>query len=146
MLWNIVLADKLPAAFQAETFWNDIPSFLMYAENISRIAVFMLTLLMPLHIETFTQKKGLMIYTGGILVYFTSWLALIYFPDSGWSKHVIGFMAPAYTPVLWLMGIGMIGNLFYFKMPYRPWLFFATSCFFLMFHNWHALTIYCRTH
>jgi hypothetical protein len=59
---------------------------------------------------------------------------------------MLGFMAPAYTPLLWLSGIGLIGNAFYFNLPYRRCLFIFTSLVFLSFHNFHTLTIYFRTH
>lgn len=146
MIWNIVLTEELPPDFQPEIFWKDIPEFLTYGENISRTVVFMLSLLMPLSILTITQKKGLFMYIGGAILYFASWLALIYFPNSRWSNNIIGFMAPAFTPLLWLIGIGLIGNSFYFKLPYRRWFFISISILFLVFHNFHALTIYYRTH
>jgi len=94
MIWNIVLTNKLPKDFQSEIFWKDIPTFLTYGENILRTMVFMLTLLMPLSISTIAQKKGLFLYVGGTMLYFVSWFALIYFPHSGWSTNIFGFMAP----------------------------------------------------
>ena len=72
MLWNLFLTKKLPKAFQSEIFWDDIPSFLTYGENISRIIVFNLTFLMPLSILTSTQKKGLFLYLSGSILYFAS--------------------------------------------------------------------------
>lgn len=146
MVWDSLLTDKLPKDFQSAIFWKDIPAFLTYGENISRAMVFMLTLLMPLSISTITQKKGLFFYVGGTMLYFVSWLTLIYFPHSGWSNNIFGFMAPAYTPLLWLIGIGLIGNSFYFNLPYRRCFFIFISIVFLMFHNFHAITIYFRTH
>ncbi len=146
MVWNIVLANKLPQEFQPEIFWKDIPVFLVYGENISRVVVFTLTLLMPLSISTNTSKKGLLLYAGGTFIYFVSWLVLIYLPDSSWSNNIFGFMAPAYTPLIWLTGIGLIGNSFYFNLPFRRWVFVLTSIVFLIFHNFHTMTIYFRTH
>jgi hypothetical protein len=146
MVWNILLTKKLPKEFQAEIFWKDLPVFLAYGENISRIVVFILTLLMPLYISTSTSKKGLILYVVGTILYFASWLILIYLPDIKWSNSVLGFMAPAYTPILWLTGIGLIGNSFYFNLPFRRWIFISTSLIFLSFHNFHAFTIYLRTH
>ena len=146
MLWNVVLTNKLPKDFQPEIFWKNIPAYLTYGENISRTIVFLLTLLMPLSISTKTQKTGLFLYVCGTLLYFASWLALIYFPDTRWSKSIFGFIAPAYTPLMWLMGIGLIGNSFYFNLPYRRWFFILTSFLFLIFHNYHAITVYFRTH
>lgn len=146
MVWNIVLTRKLPQDFQPAIFWKDIPAFLTYGENISRTMVFILTLLMPLRISTLTQKRGLFLYVGGTLLYFASWVVLIIFPNSAWSNSIIGFTAPAYTPLFWLIGIGLIGNSFYFNLPYRHWFFISISFIFLLFHNFHAITIYLRTH
>lgn len=146
MLWNVLLTNKLPKSFQPEIFWKDIPAFLTYGENISRAVVFMLTLLMPLYISTDSQKRGLFLYVGGTLLYFLSWVVLIEFPNSELSMSIIGFTAPAYTPIIWLIGIGLIGNTFYFNLPFRRWLFISTSIIFLIFHNFHAITIYYRTH
>jgi len=146
MVWNMVLTPKLPQDFQTEIFWTDIPDFLFYGENISRAVVFMLTLLMPLYISTQRQKRGLFLYLSGTILYFISWVVLIKFPNSVWSNSVIGFTAPAYTPLLWLIGIGLIGNSFYFNLPFRRWFFISTSIIFLIFHNFHAVLIYYRTH
>ncbi len=146
MIWNMVLTNQLPKYFQPEIFWKDIPTLLTYGENISRAMVFMLTFLMPLRISTPTQKRGLYIYLGGVLLYFASWLVLILFPDSEWSNSSMGFTAPSYTPLFWLIGIGLIGDSFYFNWPFRRWFFISISILFLLFHNFHAFTIYQRTH
>lgn len=144
MIWNIVLTNKLPQEYQSEIFWKDIPAWLKYAENISRTLIFILTLLMPLNISTLKQKRGFILYLGGTILYFVSWLILICFPDSRWSSNIFGFMAPAYTPLLWLTGIGFIGNSFYFNLPYRRWFYILTVIIFLIFHNFHTMTIYFR--
>lgn len=59
LLWDYIFTDRLPKAFQPEIFWNNIPSFLTYGENISRIFMFIFISLMPLKISTSTQKKDL---------------------------------------------------------------------------------------
>jgi hypothetical protein len=145
LLWNIVLADKLPKAYEPEIFWDNIPLLVTYGENIARLLMFLFVILMPLNISTNTQKKGFMLYVVGTLVYFTSWLVLIYFPTSMWSTSVFGFLAPAYTPLFWLIGIGLIGDSLYFNLPFRKWIFFILVIVFLLFHNWHAFLIYMRT-
>lgn len=146
MIWNIIFTSKLPQYYQPEIFWKDIPAWLKYSENISRILIFILTLLMPLNISTLTQKRGLILYIGGTLIYFASWLVLIYFPNSSWSNNILGFMAPAYTPLLWLTGIGFVGNSFCFNLPYKRWFFILIVIIFLILHNFHTMTIYFRTH
>ncbi len=146
MLWNIVLAGKLPQVFQPEIFWKDIPPFLMYGESISRIAVFAVAYFIPLNFPASFKRKGFYVYLLGLLLYFVSWILLIYLPDSNWSTSLLGFMAPAYTPLLWLVGIGLIGESFYFNLPYKRWIFILLSIVFLAFHNLHAITIYWRVY
>lgn len=142
LVWNLLLTHKLPVEFQSEEFWSKIPPFLAYGENISRIMVFMLALLMPLNFSTPRQRMGILLYSGGTILYFISWLILIYYPESNWSKSVWGFMAPAYTPWVWLTGIEFIGNSFYFNLPYRRWIFFTCSLVFLIFHTLHTARVY----
>lgn len=145
LVWNIVLAKQLPEPFQPYVYGDNIPSFLAYGESVSRIVMLSITCLMPIHITTSTQKRGILLYTLGMVLYFLSWLALIYFPGSSWSKSVIGFMSPALTPFLWLAGISLIGNTFYCNLSYRRWFFVVPSIVFLVFHNLHAYMIYVRT-
>ena len=142
MLWNVLLASKLPPYFQPAIFNNNIPALIVAAENISRALVFLMTLLMPLSPVTQQQKTGLLLYVAGVLIYFSSWLALIYFPHSNWSTSVFGFLAPAYTPLLWLTGIALTGSRFYFNITYRRWYFMAACIIFLLFHNVHTFLVF----
>ncbi len=146
LVWNFIFTNKLPKAFQPEVFWNNIPPFITYGENISRMIIFVFISLMPLRISSMTQKKGVTMYVAGILVYFLSWVILIYFPNSKWSENMLGFLAPAYTPLFWLIGIESIGGSLYFNIPYRSWLYFLVVMVFLIFHNWHTYLIYGRTY
>lgn len=142
LIWNIGFTTKLPEVFQQETGWQNSAFLLTVGETISRSIVFVLTLLMPLRISTRRQKTGLVLYLGGVALYFISWLALIYFPDGAWSTSLAGFSGPAYTPFLWLMGIGLIGNSFYFNLPFKRSYFFSASIVFLLFHNVRTVLIY----
>jgi len=144
MAWNVIFANKLPRAYLAEIFEKDIPPLITNGENIFRLLVFILPLLMPLRIETQTQKLGLWFYLTGTAIYFISWLAQMYFLQSAWSLSAWGFLAPAYTPIIWLVGIGLIGSELYFSSPYRSWMYIALSSIFIAFHLSHALTVYAR--
>jgi len=144
MAWNLIFASKLPWVYSEEVFSKDITSFITNGENIFRLIVFILPVLMPLRIEMQSQKFGLWLYIAGTAIYFVSWLAQIYFPQSAWSLSAWGFLAPAYTPLIWLVGIGLIGSAFYFSSPYRSWMYIITSVVFLGFHLSHALTVYLR--
>ena len=145
LLWDYIFTDKLPKAFQPEIFWKNIPSFIIYGENISRLIMFVFISFMPLKITTSYQMNGLLLYIVGTLLYFASWIVLMYFPDSIWSKSELGLLAPAYTPLFWLVGIGFIGDSLFFKIPFKKWLYFLIVIIFLIFHNWHAYLIYFRT-
>ncbi len=146
LLWNIILANKLPKSSLPPILLNDITSFITYGESISRIFMFIFIFFMPLQLVTTSQKKGFAIYCAGTMIYFASWLVLIYFPNSMWSKSAFGLVAPAYTPLFWLIGIGLIGNSLYFNIPYRRWLYFLVVIVFLIFHNWHTYLIYFRSY
>jgi hypothetical protein len=145
MAWNLIFTSKLPLAYSAGIFSKNIPSIIAYGENIFRLPVFLLPLLMPLRIEAQNQKIGLWIYIAGTAIYFLSWLAQIYFPRSAWSLSAFGFLAPAYTPLIWLIGIGLMGGAFRFSIiPFRPWIYMAISIIFVGFHLSHAMTVYLR--
>lgn len=144
MAWNAVFTRKLPKLYSPEIFEKDIPAFIINGENVFRLLVFILPLLMPLRIETASQKLGVWIYITGTAIYFSSWLIEIYFPQSAWSLSPFGFLAPAYTPLIWMVGISLIGDTLYFSSPYRSWMYVALAIIFLSFHLSHAMTVYLR--
>jgi len=144
MAWNVIFTSKLPQAYSREIFWNDIPGIISTGESFFRLLIFILPVLMPLRIETQSQKLGLWLYIIGTAIYFLSWLAQMYFPQSAWSLGAFGFFAPAYTPLIWLVGIGLIGSTFYFSSPYRSWMYISTAIIFICFHLSHALIVYLR--
>lgn len=144
MAWNLIFTDKLPQSYSQEIFWKDIPPIIATGENLFRLLIFILPVLMPLRIETQSQKFGLWLYITGTAIYFFSWLMQMYLPQSAWSLSVFGFLAPAYTPLIWLIGIGLIGSTLYFTTAYRSWMYIVTSIFFISFHLSHAITVYMR--
>lgn len=144
MVWDLVLTPELPKAYQAATFWKNIPACIVIGENLARTLFFILALLMPLHVATPIQKKGMFLYVSGLLLYFASWLPLLIYPASAWSNSASGFCAPAYTPLLWLWGIALMGDSFYFGLYFRRWFFMLILIIFIVFHNLHTYIVYCR--
>jgi hypothetical protein len=144
MAWNTLLSSKLPRAYSTEVFDKCIPTFITYGENGFRLVVFILPLLMPLRIETQSQRLGLWLYITGTVIYCIAWLAQIYFPQSAWSLSAFGFLAPAYTPLILLTGISLIGSTLYFSSPYKSWMYIVVSVIFIGFHLSHAMTVYSR--
>ncbi len=144
MLWDALFTSRLPEAFQPGVFWRDIPTWLKYAENTTRTMVFALALLMPLPQKKLHQKTGFKLYLVGLALYFVAWIPQIDYPQSPWSQSVWGFMAPAYTPILWLAGIALIADSFYFKLPYRWYYYLSLSAIFVALHCWHAWVVWGR--
>jgi hypothetical protein len=145
-VWNIVFIGFLPPALGTNEFWRDIPPFVAFGENSLRFAIFVLPFLMPLEVTTVEQRKGLMLFVLGTVLYFLSWVALMLFPQSGWSESWLGFLAPSYTPIIWLFGLGLIGRRLYWNFPYRWWIYEALVCGFTGFHIVHTSIVYARNH
>lgn len=145
-LWNIVLTAQLPPAFSRAEFWREVPPSLAVAENSLRVAVFALPFFMPLELAAPASGRALRVYGVGTLVYFASWLALIWFPSSSWSTSAWGFAAPAYTPFVWLLGIALLGRRLFWGAFYRWWMYLALAMAFLAAHVSHAVLVYGRTH
>lgn len=144
ILWNVALAHRLPPSFQPAVFWADIPAALALAENALRVLVFALPFAMPLQLTTPASRRALLVFMGGTLVYFASWLALILFPTSPWSTSALGFTAPAWTPVLWLSGIALLGRELYWGSFFRWWMYQALALAFLTAHIAHTALVYAR--
>jgi hypothetical protein len=142
---NVLLIHRLPRAYQMDNFWRGIPPAVGVPENVLRGVVMFLPLLMPLRISNTRHRLGMALYLAGLLVYLASWAVLIVFPQSAWSTSAIGFAAPAYTPVLWLVGIGLLGDrLLVPRVNIHPWFYCGLSILFLLFHNIHTLLVYSR--
>lgn len=143
-IWNIIFIKRLPNAFSRKIFWKDIPSIIGWTENGLRVLVFALPLFMSISFETEQQKIGLWIYLLGMSVYFATWIMQIYFNDSRWSKSMAGFMAPAYTTLVWFVGIGLIGQSSFVKIPYFSAIYFSAVTFFVIVHTIHAYIVFKR--
>lgn len=143
LLLNL-FTSKLPPAYAMSNFWANIPSFIAIPENTLRYLVCFLPFLMPLSVETKGQKIGVLLYILGVLAYFLGWGAEILFPLSAWSTSWTGFLAPAYTALFWLLGIGLICKRFFFKSPYRSWMYLLAVLIFIAFHVTHTAIVFSR--
>lgn len=145
--FSLILMNRLPAALTPALFNKGIPDVLLNGENIGRIFLFGLPSFFSIGISTKTQKRGLAFYLAGAAIYYLSYLAQIFFPDSAWSTSMAGFVATAYTNLFWIIGLGLLGEKFYFteRLRYRPVFYLAPACIFLIFHITHAVMVYQRT-
>jgi hypothetical protein len=145
LIWNFIFYKKLPELFQNEK-WDSIRKPVIITENIIRFCVFIFPLFIKLEVRTELQFSGLVIYEIGLLVYFGSWLLQIFFQNTRWSKSLIGFMAPAFTSIIWLAGIGLIGRSLTFALIYDYRYFLLLSFMFVIIHSMHAYLVYKKYH
>ncbi len=142
---NVLFTDRLPPAWHMGVFWKDIPWYVGVPENVLRSVVLLLAVMMPLRFSGVRVRRGLAVYVAGVLAYLASWAALIFSPASTWSTSALGFAAPAWTPGLWLAGVGLIGDgLFVSWIPFRSWMYWVLSALFVCFHSAHALMVHAR--
>jgi len=142
LVWNILFASRLPKAFSAEMFSKGVPRAVAVPENVLRALVFVVPCFMPLSVTSSRQRIGLVVYAAGMLAYFAAWILLMVCPQSRWSTGWAGFVAPAYTPLVWLLGIGLISESLYFAVPYQWWYFAVGAAAFVFFHVWHTGLVY----
>ena len=146
LAWNVVCTRYLPAPLASSAFNRDIPPLVLFSENTLRIAVMVLPFLMPLDVTTTVQRRGLWLFVAGALVYVIAWIPLMVAPQSAWSTSRAGFLAPAYTPLLWLIGLGLTGGRLYGPVPFKPWIYLVLACAFVAVHVTHAHLVYTRTY
>jgi hypothetical protein len=143
MLWNIIFYEYLPETFSLENFRRDIPALVLTGENIFRILTFGFTILLLLGLQDKAQKTGLVLYIVGVIIYFASWAAQMFLSDTQWSQSLLGYTAPAYTSIIWLLGIGLLGKELVIKrIPYNRIVFITLSIIFVVFHTAHAAIAY----
>jgi hypothetical protein len=99
-LWNLIFVKKLPPAFEDETFDKNIPKFVLIGESFFRAIIFLIPIITEIDFTKISGMIGFYIFISGVIVYFFTWLFLIYYPNSKWSKSVIGFCGPAFTPII----------------------------------------------
>ncbi len=145
-LISVLLTNHLPEVFQTKIFWDNIPPFVKYPENIFRTLVITLPVFFPLNIANKLQRVGLLIYFIGLAVYLLSYVSLIYFAESSWGKSLVGFSAPATTPLIWFVGIGLIMGKPFFNITYSKWVYITLIITFCVFHFTHTSIIYSRFH
>jgi hypothetical protein len=145
LVWNSLFTAKLPPAYDPKSFNSNIPLFILIGENIFRAIIFILPLLFKINITSVQGKQGFIIYIFGSILYYMSWLLLMFVPNSLWGSSIFGFVAPAYTPIIWLIGISLMVDSYYFKIPYAKWQFIIPCIIFSIFHVTHAVLVYLRS-
>ena len=139
LVWNFIFTDKLPAAYKAKINNSRLLVFFSAGENIFRGIIFLLPLFIKISISTKTWRYCFVIFLLGTLLYFFSLLPLIYALKVAWSRSYLGLLAPAYIPLIWLIGLSLLFDTYYFGMPYSKWHYIIPSILFVIFHCAHTL-------
>ena len=142
--WNLAFTSKLMPPHAMAEFWRDIPAPVMLIENSLRALVFGLPFIMPLQISTKLERRALLAFVLGTLVYFASWLALMYWPQSSWSSSILGSLAPVYTPILFLASLAVLGKRLFWGRFYCWWMYLVLCVGFLAAHITHGAFVYVR--
>jgi hypothetical protein len=128
LVWNIIFGSKLTQ----EQITSDAhsPAWLLGAENLFRLVTFILPLLLRMRFDTSLGKIGLAVFIIGTLIYFASWLPLMYASQSAWSQSIPGLFAPRLTPLIALFGVAIIAE---------SWPYGLLATIFIFFHTWHGI-------
>jgi hypothetical protein len=130
LLWNAAFARRLPQGYSSDA---RVPRTLLTLENALRLLVFGLSVLLPLRLDAPYGRAGAAIYLIGLLAYFASWAMQIYSSETKWSQSALGILAPAYTSLIWLTGIALIGH---------SWVYLLLSMVFTFVHTWHNVMVF----
>ena len=143
-VWNLAFTRFLPSPWGTSEFWRDIPGPLAYQENVFRLIVSLVPFLMPLEMTSAIQRRGLVVTGVGVVLYFCAWAAIMLAPHSPWASSSLGFLAPAYTPLIWLVGLALLGQRLFWGRFYRWWMFLVPAGAFITAHVRHTALVYAR--
>jgi hypothetical protein len=148
LLFSLGLMWIGPTPLTPAAFNKDVPTLLIYSENILRIVVFAMPAFLTVGIAAKTQRRGLWLYLAGVAIYCATYAIQNYLPDSTWSRSMIGFTASAYTNLIWMIGLGLMGNKFYFPqiVRYHPVYFIVPATIFIGLHVAHTILFFRLTH
>jgi len=138
------LWPHLPAAFGGEAFDRGIPAWLLVVENVLRVGIFAALALLQFGVRAPLQRLGWLLYGTGLLLYLGSYLAQILAPNSEWSTSLVGFTALAWTPLIWLVGIGLVCTQTWLPIAWNRAVYPLVSVAFVAAHGAHAYLAYLR--
>jgi len=137
LLFNILFFKKLPSHYL-----KNISHKIIIWETITRIITMAFSMIMAISIQNKIEKTGLVIYIIGIIIYFTSYFIEIYAPDTLFGRKIIFILAPYWTSVIWLTGIGLVGNSLFINIPYHFTVYLILSITFAAIHTIHGYLCY----
>ena len=137
LLFNILFFKKLPSHYL-----KNISHPIIIIETITRIIVIAFSMIMVMNIQNKMEKIGLIIYVIGIIIYFTSYFIEIYAVNTLFGRNIIFILSPYWTSIIWLIGIGLVGNRLFINIPYHFSVYLILSVIFTTIHTIHGYLCY----
>jgi len=137
LLFNILFFKKLPSHYL-----KNISHPIIIMETITRIIIIAFSMLMVINIQNKLEILGLIIYIIGIIIYFISYFIEIYATNSLFGRNRIFILAPYWTSIIWLIGIGLVGNRLFINIPYHFTVYLILSVIFTTIHTIHGYLCY----
>jgi len=137
LLFNILFFKKLPSHYL-----KNISHPIIKMETITRIIIIAFSIIMAINIQNKIEMIGIIIYIIGIIIYFTSYFIEIYAANTLFGKNIIFILAPYWTSIIWLVGIGLVGNRLFINIPYHFTVYLILSVIFTAIHTIHGYLCY----
>jgi hypothetical protein len=132
-VFDITFTKYLP-----ELYLKNIAHTIVPIEATVRTALIALSTIMKINVQDRKGKIGILIYIAGLILYFISYFLLINYADVIIGKNMILQLSGYWTAMIWLIGIGFIGNRLFFKIPYHYTLFIILSILFGITHTYYG--------
>lgn len=133
IVFNIIFTKYLP-----EHYLKTINHPVVTIETILRIITIAFSILMVFKLDGKINNIGLIVYIIGLLIYFCSYFVVIKFPANSFDNNIIVLLAPYWTSVLWLIGIGLLGNKLFINIPYHFSVYILIAILFTFVHSIHG--------
>jgi len=137
IIFNIIFTKYLP-----EFYLKNINRPIVTIETIARIITIAFSVIMAIKLDNKIGKAGLIVYIIGVLIYFCSYFIVIKLPAISFHNNLIVLLAPYWTSVLWLIGIGLLGNKLFINIPYHYTAYIILSIVFAIIHSIHGYICY----
>jgi hypothetical protein len=139
IIFNIIFFKKLPSFYLRK-----ISHPIVLIETIARIITIAFSLIMSITLDNKIGKIGLLIYIICTMIYFSSYFVVIYLSDTIFGKNIIVLLAPYWTSVLFLIGIGLLGNKLFINIPYHYMIYIILAIIFSTIHTYHGYLCYTQ--
>jgi hypothetical protein len=137
IIFNIIFTKYLP-----EYYLKNVNHPIVTIETIARIITIAFSVIMAIKLDNKIGKTGFYVYIIGVLIYFCSYFIVIKYPANSFNNSLIILLAPYWTSVLWLIGIGLLGNKLFINIPYNFSAYIVVSILFSIIHSYHGYICY----